>query len=458
MEQTSTRRATTWQGFQGWLDQRGGSDNRAMKFIRYILRLIAISMDQFTRNDLSLRSGALTYAILLSMVPMLAMSTAVVKGLGGGNQLREAAYSYIENLERIDSSQPPESSQELQDDSNEKREGQEAASLTSHLRSAVTQLFDYVDKTNFATLGTFGVVGIFFSVLLVLGNIEAAMNSIWRVSKGRAILRKIADYLTLLILLPLSINLAFAASAFLNNARLSVAADRYIPFDWMQALILQAIPMLFITVSFYVMYIFFPNTKVKTVPALIGAAIAACCWTIIQNLYISMQIGVAKYNAIYGSFATVPLFLVWIYLSWLFILAGAQVAFAIQNEKRITLVEMPSKPSFRLSAAFDIVEKVYAAFNTKETITREDLTQKLSMYPAVMIETVLNELVEGGFLTMTETTGAVLPLFAHSQLKKSEIIEAILGNETADTPGGAISLGALKGAKQQKDESVTQAT
>lgn len=448
MEETATQHNKIWTSFQKWLDQRDQSAAKPVAYVRYLLRLIFISARQFKRNDLSLRSSALTYAILLSMVPMLAMSTAVVKGLGGGNQLREAAYTYIDNLERMDHSAKASDQVIHQDNGENSEDDTSRANLTTHLRSATTQLFDYVDKTNFATLGTFGVIGILLSVLLVLGNIETAMNSIWKVNKGRAILRKIADYLTLLILLPLSINLAFAASAFLNNSQLAVAIDNYIPFDWIQALLLQALPMFFITVSFYVMYIFFPNTKVKTIPAVIGAAIAACCWVIIQNVYISMQIGVAKYNAIYGSFATVPLFLVWIYLSWIFILVGAQVAFAIQNEKKISLIELPSKPSMLLSAAFDIVDNVYTAFENKNAVTRDDIVASLPIYSPNIIDRVLRELSKGGFLTQTHSSKSYLPLYAKKQLNTSEIIEVILGSETTETLGGKRSFHALQGAKQ----------
>ena len=116
--------------------------------------------------------------------------------------------------------------------------------LTSHLRSAVDMLFDYVDKTNFATLGTIGVVGILFSVLLMLGHIESAMNAIWKVSASRPILRKIADYLTLMILLPISINIAFAAIAFLKNPVLASKMNQLIPFPWLQSLLLKPVPIL----------------------------------------------------------------------------------------------------------------------------------------------------------------------------------------------------------------------
>ncbi|BHH84159.1 YihY/virulence factor BrkB family protein [Desulforhopalus sp. 52FAK] len=453
MEPIEKRSDQWWKGYTTWLDRKDEPSNKPVAVIRYILRLVFIIIRQFKRNDLSLRSGALTYAILLSMVPMLAMSTAVVKGLGGGDQLKEVAFSYLETLETQENTTPVSTTSDHSVSPVEDTENDVATkelSLTRHLRSAVTQLFDYVDKTNFATLGTIGVIGILLSVIMVLGNIETAMNSIWKVSEGRPLLRKIADYLTLLILLPLSINLAFAASAFINNPKLSLAIDSYIPLEWLQALLLNALPVFFITLSFYVLYIFFPNTKVKTLPALIGAAIAAYCWIFIQNVYISMQVGVAKYNAIYGSFATVPLFLVWIYLSWIFILAGAQIAFAIQNEKGFSLVKIQSKPTFRLSAAFDIMDRIYRAFNNGEQLAIEQLTSALPTYPPQIIESVLIDLVGGGFLTVAGSKNYYLPLFSEHQYNRSDIVATIFGNDAPKTSGGQFSLEAIRGAMQAK--------
>ena len=128
-----------------------------------ILRIILVTLRESQINSLSLRSGALTYTLLLSMVPMLAMSTALVKGLGGGNQLREVVYSYIDRLEEV--SQKPLLGIGEDEKPGEPVISQEASSagatgLTNHLRSAANQLFDYVDRTNFATLGTFGMLSI----------------------------------------------------------------------------------------------------------------------------------------------------------------------------------------------------------------------------------------------------------------------------------------------------------
>lgn len=437
MEHIENYRSNIWSTYLNWLTSPEEKKRGPVTLLRYLLRLLLITVRQFKSNDLSLRSSALTYAILLSMVPMLAMSTAVVKGLGGGDQLREAAYSYLETLEKVNKSTDhtevvPQQESNLPEDATKAPQ----TNLTDHLRSAINQLFDYVDRTNFATLGTFGVIGILLSVLMVLGNIETAMNSIWQVASSRPILRKIADYLTLLILLPLSINLAFASSAFLKNPKLALKIDFYIPLDWIQALILQALPVFFITISFYVMYIFFPNTKVKTLPALIGAAIAACCWLFIQNVYITMQIGVAKYNAIYGSFATFPLFLVWIYLSWIFILAGAQIAYAIQNEKYFNINRHKTTPSIRLSAAFDIMEHVFQAFTSGDHLTQKHLIQALPSYTPEIITSLTTTLIDRDIITTTEEDERLLPLFPESKYDPSAVVEIILGKEAPETTGG----------------------
>ena len=402
---------------------------------RQLLRIILITIKEFNNNDLSLRSSALTYTVLLSLVPMLAMSTAVVKGLGGGDQLREAAYSYIDTLEQSAPIEQPEQSQEK---------------LTDHLRSAADKLFDYVDRTNFATLGTIGMIGILFSVILVLSNIESAMNAIWKVQDGRSIVRKIADYLTLLILIPISINVAFAASAFLANPKLASKIDVVIPLVWLQTLLLQLLPVFFIALTLYVIYIFFPNTKVKTLPAVFGSILAAFLWFSVQNVYITLQVGVAKYNAIYGSFATLPLFLIWMYLGWIFILAGAQVAYAVQNMKTYRLTRIPAKPSQNLAAAFDIINLTYSSFEQKKAITVSDICAQLPEYPEAVLQEVVAQLQDAAVLHLSQSNKQLLPSEPIKSFDNQTVVDIILGTDVPETEGGTQSLQTIKGTNQCK--------
>lgn len=373
------------------------------------------------------------------------MSTAVVKGLGGGDHLRQVAYNYISTLEHT----APSATQPLLENTTESP--QEKSELTAHLRAAVDQIFDYVDRTNFATLGSFGVAGIFLSVILVLSHIETAMNAIWRVKNSRSLLRKISDYLTLLILFPLSVNIAFAASAFLNNPALNSKIDFFIPFIWLQTLIFQCIPVVVISFTLYVMYLFFPNTKVKTLPALCGAFIAGFAWFAVQNIYISLQVSVAQYNAIYGSFATLPLFLIWIYLGWVFILTGAQFAFALQHNRQYNLADDETMPSVQLSATFDIMEKIQAAFARKERITTEQIITSLNLSPPILIEKTITQLHTGGALYLINEK-YLLPTGPESCINQEALVTITLGHNTPDTAGGKQSKSIIEAAKKASRE------
>ncbi len=419
------------------------------RFFKSASRVFLISIKEFRQNEISLRSAALTYTVLLSLVPMLAMSTAVVKGLGGGDQLREVVYSYLDTLDQnklefplITQEEPapqptdqPDIDPQLTPEATTQEE-EPSSSLTGHLRSAADTLFDYVDKTDFATLGTFGVLGIFFSVLLVLNHIENAMNSIWHVKTGRAIMRKLSDYLTLLILMPLSINVGFAASAILKNQHLRDKLDIIIPAFWIQALIFKFVPIFFIAITLYIIYLFFPNTKVKTIPAFIGAFLAATLWFTAQNLYISLQVGVSNYNAIYGSFATFPLFLIWIYFGWIFILAGAQIGFAVQKRNSYLLVIPASTPSLSLSAAFDTMQAIYSSYEKNEPVKFEELKDNLSIYESQLFDETTGKLLKEKLIYQTTGDNLLVPAMPNESLTNQAIIQAILGVDTTDTTGG----------------------
>lgn len=440
---------------KAWADGQQADGPAWRRFLHLVVRLILIAATEFAGNALALRSAALTYTVLLSLVPILAMSTALVKGLGGDNQLRKAAYSYMETL--TEKSNETLGRTKMATATAEDSPAKNAANLTDHLRSAVDQLFEYVDKTNFATLGSVGVVGILFSVILVLSNIEEAMNGIWKVASGRSLLRKVADYLTLLILLPISINVAFAASAMLQSQALIAKINILIPLAWLQTPLLKTLPVAIITLTFYIMYIFFPNTKVKNLPALLGASLAAFLWTLVQDIYITLQIGVANYNAIYGSFATLPLFLVWIYLGWLFILTGAQVAYACQNIRNYKLLPLTAAPVLKLGAAFDIMDCIGSAFADGRAIGADNLAAFLPHYQPTVVAEVVTKLREAGLLHVSQTDNRLLPASAGKGYDYQEMMTVIFGTDNADTSGGARSRRAMQAAAEALSEPLPSA-
>ncbi len=412
--------------FLDWLDKERPVQSLPLAWTHLCLRILAITLQEFWKNDLSLRSAALTYTILLSLVPVLAMSTAVLKGMGGDNHLKQAAYGYIATLEQKSA---PSDATGMDTSSAD-------ASLAEHLRSAAEMIFDYVDKTNFATLGSLGILGLFLSILLVLNNIETAMNVIWHVRDGRSLLRKISDYLTLLVLMPLSINIGFAASALLKNPTLFAKMEDLLPLFWLQTLVLKLVPVFFIALTLYVIYLFFPNTRVRSLPAMAGALLAASLWFGIQNLYISLQIGVSRYNAIYGSFATLPLFLIWLYFIWIFILTGAQFAFACQNLNNYRIMPLPSTPAQKLAGAFAIMAEVYKGFEQQAPLTLTAITASLPDLDPHLLKETSRTLTAAGLLHVSSSTGQFLPATSAEKITPARLIDIILQDDTTGTPVG----------------------
>ena len=246
------------------------------------------------------------------------------------------------------------------------------------------------------------MLGIFLTVILVLNNIDAAMNTIWQVEAGRSLIRKVTDYLTLMVLMPISINVALAAGTIMESQSLGIHLDTFIPIDWIQLVLLKGVPVFFLSITLYIVYLFFPNTKPKTIPTLIGQYLPAPLWFITQNIYISLQIGVAKYNAIYGSFATVPLFLVWIYFGWFFVLLGAQVAYAIEKKDRYQLVAQPDAPAIKLSAALDLCSLIGKHFQENTDIDLDTASQQLPGYTIKQLEEASDTWYQPGSFIMPE--------------------------------------------------------
>lgn len=428
-----------------WIFYSNKSENAFIKSVRCFLRVIVIMLQEAVQTKVTLRASALTYTVILSMVPILAMSTALLKGMGSGDQMRVAAERFITQLEPAAQNDKQSFSHDVKSENEDSRD----ATLTSHLHRAVDTIFDYVDNTNFAALGVFGVVGLLVVVIMVFSAVEDAMNAIWKTNKGRPIFRKIMDYIALLILLPVSVNTALAGEAILASDNIMGYVNTAIPFPWMVKAILKFLPFLFIVLTLMAMYLFFSRARVSTSAAFAGAVFASVFWFIVQKVYIVLQIGVAKYNAIYGSFATVPLFLVWLHLGWTIILLGATLAYAVQNRDRHAFSIQERTPQGDLQLAFDILQIVFSDFESRRTTTIDSLACQLSFTDTRDIERIVDLMTTGNILRMTETNNGngYMPSTSKGNVNNSELLDIIYGNVDVSTPGGQLAATALQGAK-----------
>ncbi len=458
-DQERGHRAGTLSRLRRWAFA-GPVDERNLRGLaRTVARICCIMVDEFLLTGISLRAAALTYSIILSMIPMLAMSTAVLKGLGSDNQLRTAAYRLIDELEPATA--PPEAPARPGDETRQSAAAPKTApestlSLTGHLRNAVDTIFDYVDRTNFAALGAFGIIGLLMVVILVLSTVESAMNAIWHTDRGRSLFRKVMDYLALLILLPISINVALAGDAILESPKMMGYISAVIPSLWLIRMLLKLIPFLFVVLTLMLMYLFFPAVKVRTSAAFGGALFAAFTWFVVLKIYVVLQVGVANYNAIYGSFATVPLFLIWLHLGWTFILTGATLAYALQHRNHYHQPGAATTPRRLLQLAFDILLAVYRNFDRRRPTDLEELADRLPCEKPSDLEKTASLLVKGGLLNRIGDNGEelLLPAAPADRISAAEVVRLILGREAVPSPGGHIADMIVRAAEQGVDDKI----
>jgi membrane protein len=453
-----------WQRFIEWVWTTPDPDKHGLpNFAKALLRILFIVIREFGHDRITLRASALTFTMVLSLVPILALGTAVLKGLGAGDQMRQAAYLLIDQLEEgpalpttgLDgqnpaaaepSTAPPTENLEVVPETIDENPVDE--SLTTHLRRAVDQIFDYVGRTNFAALGAFGIVGLVLAVLSVLGSIEQAMNTIWQTTSGRPLGRKLMDYLALMILLPITINLALATEATLQSPELFARVHDFLPVVWLGRVLLKMLPTIAVVATFTILYRFIPNTNVKFIPAILGGLFGGLGWIVVQMFYIKLQIGVARYNAIYGSFATLPLLLMWIYIGWVVFLTGAEMAFAAQVWRRYNWHELALTPIARLTIAFDIVGTALSDFHHRKITEPTSLARRLKQ-PFATVNQMMQELVAGGIIRKVDgNTNGYIPAATEEEIKPAEIVDLVFGKTIPPSNSSSLANEVLDGVRR----------
>ena len=270
----------------------------------FLVKTIILAIRGFKREDLQTKASALTYSTLLAIVPLFAVIVGVAGGFGLRETVRESVYSYFPGQTDV-----------------------------------LDQIFGFVN--NYLTMaqgGLFigiGFILLFYTVVNLISNIEGTFNNIWQVKKGRPWHRKITDYLALFIILPAMMTVSSGLSLFLSTFKNSFL-DEYLFLTPVADALLNLAPYVITVLVFTLLYMLVPNTKVRFVNALAAGVITGCAFQVFQFVYISGQIWVSKYNAIYGSFAALPLLLLWLQISWLLCLFGAEIAYASQNVKKFS--------------------------------------------------------------------------------------------------------------------------
>lgn len=272
------------------------------RFYIYITKTLILALRGFRSESLQTRASALTYSTLLSIVPLLAVIVGIASGFGLRETVRQGLYEYF----------PAQSFQ---------------------IDKALDFAENYLSLSQGGVFIGIGLMLLFYTVISLLSSIERTFNDIWQVQKDRPWHRKMTDYLAMFIILPLLMTLSSGLSIFLSTIKNSYL-DGFILLTPIADLTISLLPYVIIILFFTLLYMFVPNTKVRFLNALVSGIIVGLVFQLFQNLYISGQIWVSKYNAIYGSFAALPLLMLWLQLSWLICLFGAEIVYASQNVEK----------------------------------------------------------------------------------------------------------------------------
>lgn len=273
------------------------------------------------------------------------------------------------------------------------------------------QILSYVENTNVKALGTIGLLFILYTAISMLSDVEEAFNLIWSVKRARSLYRKFTDYLSVLTIGPLFLSIMLSVSPLLSSHTITQKLMEYGLFAGAFGFFLKAIPWLASIIVITLLYLFIPNTKVKLQSALIAGILAGLTWQFNQILFIKFQIGVARYNAIYGTFATVPIMLLWLQAGWVIILAGAILSNACQNRsttQNFNIEDMPYGEREKLLLL--ILTQVCQRYDdAKGESGIEQLSSEL-MLPEEMIRAACDILIEMDYLLRMEN-GEGVPAF-----------------------------------------------
>jgi membrane protein len=272
------------------------------------IRIVVLAARGFSNDNVQLRASALTLYTLLSVIPVAAIAFAIAKGFG-----------LDKNLEQLII---------------EKFHSQQAV-----LNWLLTNARNAIEATSGGYIAGVGAIILFWSVMSLLDHIESSFNHIWQIRSSRPWFRKFTDYLTIMLISPVFLILSSSATLFIST-QLSEYMLKAPILDFFKPIItflVQFLPYFLCWVTLTALFIIMPNTRVKFSSAVVAGIIAGTILQLLFWLYIDLQFGISKLSAIYGSFAAIPLFIIWLQSTWTVVLLGAEISFANQNVSRYEL-------------------------------------------------------------------------------------------------------------------------
>ncbi len=365
-------------------------------FVR-IVKTVNLSVRSFLDRSLQMKSAALTYSSVLALVPAIALLLAIGRGFGFQDSISDSLYQYFPAQHKV-------------------------------LETAMSFVDSYLKEANNGIFVGIGVVVLLWTLISLLSTIEEAFNSIWDIKKDRTLYQKITDYIAICLLVPVLMACSSGMSIFMSTMVQNNIALRI--FTPVLNVALELSPLILAWFAFTLSYFLIPNTKVQFRYAAVAGAICAVGFQIMQLLFVNGQIYVSKYNAIYGSFAFLPLLLIWMQLSWLILLFGCVLSYSLQNIFAFNFLGDVStvSPDYKRKVLLVITAAIFQRFHRHQTPLDRNALSSLYDIPIRMVGEFTYTLHNAGliyFVALQNDSQGFTPAIEADKLSVGELFRKI---------------------------------
>jgi len=371
-----------------------------------LLRMAWAVVRDALAGDLPLRAMGLVYVTILSIVPLIAISFSVLKGFGFHRQMEPLLYNFLDPL------------------------GEKGVELTD-------RVIGFVENIQGDVLAGIGLALLFVTSISMAQKVEDSFNFIWRVERSRSLAQRLSEYLSILLLGPVVMVTALALIASLRSTAVVRGLTGVEPIGAVFWLVGSLAPYLLVVLAFSMVYWFLPNTRVQLRAALTGGVAGGVMWAATGELFATFVAGSARTLTIYSTFAIVIIALIWLYLCWLVLLVGAQIAFYVQYPEQLRIgyrqVRMGSRQ--REQMALSVMATVAAGFRRGAHPDAGGIADGLGL-PELVLAPVIERLMSAGLLAR-DADGALLPSRDPGEMTVYDVLLAVRAPQPGDLfPGG----------------------
>ena len=383
--------------YNKWLwSRQTGNMPFYIKFVRTILQIITAIIRDLKNGQLSLRAMSLVYTTIISLVPLIAISFSILKGLGAHNQIKPFLLNTLQPL------------------------GDKKIEVTE-------KIIGFVDNIQVGVLGAVGIAVLLYTVIGLMQKIENAFNFVWGVEKSRNITKRFNDYLSVLFVGPLLILLSTAMTTSLTNGYIVEKINEVEQLKFVIPLFGVIVPYFILSVAFTFMYSFIPNTRVNIKAAFIGGLMTAFMWKLMGWGFTNFVAGSSNHTLIYSAFATIIVFMIWIYLVWLVLLIGSSISFYIQHpqfrqqKNKLLSLSPANKEAIALEVMLETAKRFYNGNNAPSI----NELSKICKFPLQAVDEVIFYLTQSELVSIEEGTGAIIPRRPLEHITYFDIIKSV---------------------------------